>query len=204
MIHLLEPFVSWPQRLWQCGRFGLYKAPATGCYLQNPIDPLMSWFKNMSHRPHGQNTTSSHIPTDNAAPPEWTPAPERPHVYGLYNEATDDEYESAERFCRQYPIEPPRLLSSDIVERIDAEGCKLWALESPRSPRFVGRVEIAGEKRGGLTRVITEKRCGDVCLMSNLPILAGLYEIQGKSGIYYEVCIRRMEGIIAIGEYSRS
>ena len=154
----------------------------------------MSWFRPSSQRTHQK------APAARDAPPAWTPAPEPSHTYGLYNEATDDEYESAERFCRQYPMETPRMLSSDLVERIATQGCKLWALERPSSHRFAGRVEVAtGEKSQGITRVATEKRCGDVCLMSNLPLLAGLYEIQGKSGIYYEVRIQKMDGIIAIG-----
>ena len=162
---------------------------------------FMSWFKPHFRQLNVHNSPSRYPVND--APPAWTPAPEHPHTYGLFNEATDDEYESAEQFCRNHPIETPKLLTSDVVERIAIDGCRLWALESPsKSSRFIGRVEIGGEKSSGLTRVTTEKKCGDVCLMSNLPLLAGLYELQGKSGIYYEVCIRRMNGIIAIGMQS--
>lgn len=35
--------------------------------------------------------------------------------------------------------------------------------------------------------------------MSDLPILAGLYDICSQKGVYYEIMINRMEGIIAIG-----
>lgn len=38
------------------------------------------------------------------------------------------------------------------------------------------------------------------CLLSNLPVIAGLYDIKGKTGIYYEVQINRMDGFVAIGE----
>ena len=51
-------------------------------------------------------------------------------------------------------------------------------------------------------RVVTEQRCREVCLMSNLPIMAGLYGIQHKEGVYYEVKIKTMNGIIAIGEFA--
>ncbi|CAL1712219.1 unnamed protein product [Somion occarium] len=138
------------------------------------------------------------------APPEWAPAPETSHTLGLYNEATDDEYESAERFCEHYPVDQPKLLPSDIVERIESEGCKAWKLEWPRSPRFVGHVEDTGEKGGNsAVSVMSKKECRDTCLFSDLPILAGLYDIQGKSGVYYEVVVHKMEGIIAIGTACR-
>ena len=50
-----------------------------------------------------------------------------------------------------------------------------------------------------MTKVVTDKRCKDVCIFSNLPIIAGLYDIKGKQGVYYEVVIRKMGGIIAVG-----
>ena len=30
--------------------------------------------------------------------------------------------------------------------------------------------------------------------------MAGLYDIHGKTGVYFEILIRKMEGIIAIGK----
>lgn len=158
----------------------------------------MSWFKSLSHK-HEEKKPPYKPPS--GPPPGWTPAPEQSHTYGLRNEATDDEYEAAEKFCRQHPVDSPRLLSSELVERIDAVGCRLWSIEHPSSSRFVGQVFGGGEKGGDTTRVVTSEKCGDVCLMSNLPLLAGLYDIQGKQGVYYEVCIHKMGGIIAIGAY---
>lgn len=134
------------------------------------------------------------------APPSWTPAPQQPHKLGLFNEATDDEFESAELYCSRYPLERPRLLPSDVVDRINSEGCRVWSIEIPRSDRFVGKAVDGGEKgKPGVCRVTTGKRCRDTCLFSNLPLLAGLYEIQGKTGVYYEVLVKKMDGIIAIG-----
>ena len=158
----------------------------------------MSWLKSLSHKLEGKKPLYK-PPSD--LPPGWTPAAEQSHTYGLRNEATDDEYESAVRFCRQNPVQAPKLLSSELVERINIAGCRLWTLDQPSSSRFVGQVVGGGEKGSDTTRVVTSETCGDVCLMSNLPLLAGLYDIQGKSGVYYEVCIRRMDGIIAIGRY---
>lgn len=52
----------------------------------------------------------------------------------------------------------------------------------------------------GRVYVSTDRKCREVCLMSDLPILGGLYDIQGKEGVYYEITINKMDGIIAIGE----
>ena len=66
----------------------------------------------------------------------------------------------------------------------------------------MGKVVDEGEKgKHGVCKIITEKSCGDTCLFSNLPIMAGLYEIQGKHGVYYEVLVKKMDGIIAIGGF---
>ncbi|PSR76673.1 hypothetical protein PHLCEN_2v8270 [Hermanssonia centrifuga] len=161
----------------------------------------MSWLKALRNK--GKTPSSAQgLPFD--VPPDWTPAPERSHTLGLRNEASDDEYASAEAFCARHPLETPKLLSSDMVERIDAEGCRAWTMEWPGSPRFIGSVHSAGEKRiPEVTKVTTADGCGDVCLLSNLPLLAGLYEIQGKSGVYYEVRIQKMNGIVAIGTACR-
>jgi hypothetical protein len=51
-----------------------------------------------------------------------------------------------------------------------------------------------------VVRVVTRSDCKDSCIMSDLPLFAGLYEIQGKKGVYYEISIQRMNGVIAIGE----
>ena len=132
-------------------------------------------------------------------PPQWTPADEEPHEHGKYTEATFDEYEEAERFCALYPVERPKLLPSDTTVRLSQEGCRLWGMRSPDSSRFKGRVEHGAEVLAGVTKVVTNNGCKDVCIFSNLPIMAGLYDVKGKQGVYYEVIIRKMGGIIAIG-----
>lgn len=155
----------------------------------------MSWFK--SRKAEGKKPA---FQPPSGPPPGWTPAPERSHTWGLRNEATDDEFASAEAFCQRHPVEAPKLLSSELVDRIEAEGCRLWTIEHPGSDtRFDGQIQHSGEKGPGITRVVTSEKCGDVCLLSNLPLLAGLYDVQGKQGVYYEVCIRKMDGIIAMG-----
>jgi hypothetical protein len=131
------------------------------------------------------------------APPGWAPAPELSHQKGLWNEAPEHEYEEALRFCEQCPSHPPKLLPSDVIERIDKGGCKAWL---PDSSRFEGKVK-SGEKSGkAAVDIETKSSCKDVSLFSNLPLMAGLYDIEGKAGVYYEVTIHKMEGIIAVGE----
>ena len=145
--------------------------------------------------------TRSAPPLPEQAPPIWTPAPEQSHDLGLYSEATDEEFQSAEAFCAQYPVEAPRFLPSSDVDRIEAEGCRVWTLAWPHASRFAGRIDGGGEKdAAAITTVTTEKECGDVSLLSTFPIMGGMYEIQAKTGVYFEVCIRSMKGIIAIGK----
>ena len=136
-----------------------------------------------------------------ALPPQWTPAVEQSHTYGKYEDAAFDEYKEAERFCARYPVEKPKLLPSVMAERLSQEGCKPWGMRLPSSLRFKGRVESGSGKGGtGVTRIVTDRNCKDVCIFSDLPIMAGLYDTKGKQGVYYEVVIRKMEGIIAIGD----
>lgn len=72
----------------------------------------------------------------------------------------------------------------------------------PTLNRFAGTIINPTDSKGssGVVKVTTTPMCGDVCLMSDLPILAGLYGIKGKTGVYYEVLINRMDGLIAIGK----
>ncbi|EPQ54637.1 hypothetical protein GLOTRDRAFT_116475 [Gloeophyllum trabeum ATCC 11539] len=156
----------------------------------------MSWFKR-------KDQGSSHSSCGHAqAPPEWTPAPEIVHAHGLYNEAPEEEYEAAEAFCITHPVEAPRLLPSDVIERIDAQGCSAWGIQWPASQRFVGRIDN-DSKTSGTVKISTDATCKGTCLLSDLPIAAGLYEIQGKAGVYFEVAIHQMDGIIALGTSCR-
>ncbi|KAG6841842.1 hypothetical protein C0991_006249 [Blastosporella zonata] len=158
--------------------------------------------KNSSSKPHYQ-------PPGTSAPPGWAPAPESSHQFGLKNEAPEDEFESAETFCADQPVDAPRLLSTNVIERINTIGCRVWGLETPHLNRFRGSIcNPEDSKNGdGFVQVETTPNCGDTCLMSNLPLVAGLYEIQGKEGAYYEVTIIEMDpdsqGFIAIGTVCR-
>ncbi|KAF8901063.1 hypothetical protein CPB84DRAFT_1778382 [Gymnopilus junonius] len=136
-------------------------------------------------------------------PPQWAPAPELSHKWGKWNEAPEQEFDAAVNFCAEYPLQPSRLLPSDAVDRINDLGCKAWGIEYPTSPRFVGHIASDSKGGPGITAIQTRPECKDVCLLSNLPIIAGLYDTQGKEGVYYEILINRMDGIIAIGTACR-
>jgi hypothetical protein len=144
-------------------------------------------------------------------PPAWNPAPERSHTLGLFNEASDDDWERAEAFCTTHPPTPPKLLASDVIDRIRVLGCAAWGLERPTDDaRFVGHIDRGDQIKSGsggdegTWKVRTEKRCRDSCVISDLPLMAGLYDIHGRRGVYYEVRVNRMDGVVAIGTSAES
>lgn len=144
------------------------------------------------------------------APPAWTPTVGESLQDGLLSDAPEAEFEDAEKFCRAHPAQPPTLLASTDVEAIKQEGCSAWEIAQPsrelthpsHGSRFQGQVEVLHSQLAvtKVTRVITTKNCGDVCLMSNWPIIAGLYDIGDKTGVYYEVTVVKMKGTIAVGK----
>jgi hypothetical protein len=146
-----------------------------------------------------------HRPAEEHPPPAWNPAPEGSHALGLFNEASDDDWERADAFCTTHPPTPPKLLASDVIDRIRVLGCAAWDLECPADAHFIGHVERSDQIKpgsnsgGGTWKVRTEKRCRDSCVMSDLPLMAGLYDIHGRRGVYYEVRVNRMDGVVAIG-----
>ena len=163
---------------------------------KNPSTPL----------PASASESSTSNSNATPPPPPWAPAPEVSRQYGLYNEAPEEEYIAAEEFCTRHPPDRPRMLPSSEVDRINSKGCAAWAVEVPTSPRFVGRVQqqvtMGGDGRNSSStiKITTGSACKDVCILSDLPLMSGLYNIQGKRGVYYEVEIKRMDGLVAIGK----
>lgn len=154
----------------------------------------MQWVSKFRH-----NRCSDH--TALPPPPSWTPAPETSYPHGLFNEAPEEECDLASEFCTTFPPESPRLLPSSEIERIAIEKCTAWGLLHP-SDRFVGHVQNQRKMPDGtgvVTNVVTTLDCKDCCLISNLPLMAGQYHIPRDGGVYYEVTIQKMEGVIAIG-----
>ncbi|KAI0712359.1 hypothetical protein C8Q76DRAFT_768996 [Earliella scabrosa] len=167
----------------------------------------MSWLKSLTSKAKtkGKARAPAYEDTEYDAPPEWQAAPEQVHADGLYADATDEDYKSAEAFCLAHPPAPPRLLSSESIERIRRLGCGAWRLEVPTSPRFRGAIHNGGEKGPamGVIKVVTKDGCEDACILSDIPILAGLYDTRGRPGVYYEIKIIRMDGVIAVGTTCR-
>jgi hypothetical protein len=160
----------------------------------------MGWFKKLIHHDHESESDAHNA--HNAPPPEWAPAPEQSHADGRFEDASTDSFKAGGAFCERYPVERPRLLPSDIVDRIAQQGCAAWGLTQPITSNFHGRVgPIPGDSKGGngLISVETDDKCDDTCLMSNFPIAAGMYASGRKEGVYFEITVRDMSGTIAIG-----
>jgi len=162
----------------------------------------MGLFKHLKEKIAEHQHASSSAPS--GAPPAWAPAPETSYALGKFNEAPEDEFEAAEEFCRLYPLNPPIILPSYVVDRIQSLGGRAWGLVQPDLYRFSGTIQNDGSKGGSaVVKVKTTPSCGDACLLSDIPILGGLYGTHGKTGVYYEVLIHRMDGFIAIGTACR-
>lgn len=99
----------------------------------------------------------------------------------------------------------PRLLPSRAVEDLNSYGSKVWSIDKPTTPRFVGEITGGGyeTKSNAPITIRTGDACKSVALLSNLPLMAGLYDIQGKTGVYYEICVKSMTGIVSIGTACR-
>ena len=167
----------------------------------------MSWLKAAFHSSsHSKGKGRAHGPSSDA-PPEWEPCAEQVRTLGVHADAPEQDYQAAEAFCRSYPPQPSRLLSSESIERIRALGCGAWGLEMPTAaegPRFLGHIHNGGENdKSGVVRVSSDYNCPDSCIFSNLPLLAGLYDTRGQAGVYYEVKMIRvppLPGSVAVGE----
>ncbi|KAJ3935577.1 MAG: hypothetical protein NXY57DRAFT_460114, partial [Lentinula lateritia] len=172
----------------------------------------MNFFKNLKSLKLTNDRTQDvrgSRPDSDSLPPEWAPAPEASYTHGHYNEATDQEFQDGISFCLEHPLYPASLVPSRFVDRIKLEGAKVWGLEIPQDRfRFSGGVNnISPDSKGqNLVHVTTEKHCQDYCLLSNLPIVAGLYDTSGREGVYYEVIIHEMNPprtFLAIGTSCR-
>ncbi|KAF8523286.1 endosome protein [Hysterangium stoloniferum] len=133
--------------------------------------------------------------------PGWTASAEQPYEWGLKHEATTDEYEAAEQFCKDYPLEPPRLLDSRTIDEIRDKGPSLWQMIPPNSARFQGRMMYTGEG----TIIATGSDCKDTCLLSNYPVVGGYYCQTGQKGVYYEITVNFMDSdaTVAFGSACR-
>ncbi|KIJ17574.1 hypothetical protein PAXINDRAFT_9518 [Paxillus involutus ATCC 200175] len=160
----------------------------------------MSWFR-------GQDRGRASPP-----PPEWTSAPQQSHVYGRFNEASEEDCDRADAFCSLNGIESARLLPSSDIECITVQRCTAWELEFQQTDlsfrqrqTFDGKIDnlSKNDARGATIKVETTKECKDCCVISNLPLIAGLYYRPSDGGVYYELTIQKMNGVIALGTTCR-
>ncbi|KAG0700635.1 hypothetical protein DFH29DRAFT_853492 [Suillus ampliporus] len=159
----------------------------------------MNWLKQ-----HRQRHTSQQVPP--GAPPEWAPAVEQSCTYGLQNEASSESYEKALEFCERHPVESSTILPSRIIADIDKNGCSEWRIQVDASSPIT--VVHNPDGKGGLSRIRSGAGCPDVCLLSNLPIVAGQYHFPNDGGVYFEITVHKMTdptkgGVIAIGTACR-
>ncbi|KAN0074637.1 hypothetical protein V8E55_011686 [Tylopilus felleus] len=148
-------------------------------------------------------------------PPPWTSAAEQSYEYGRFNEALQQDCNKADVFCARNAVEPSRLLPTTDVDRITAEGTNAWGLEFYiTDPTFMQRQtfhgSIANQSKlpsgtGVGTKVETTRECKDCCLISNFPFISGLYHrtLGHDKGVYFEVTIHKMNGVIALGTVCR-
>lgn len=159
----------------------------------------------------GNTGSLSYNQSSGDLPPEWAPATETSHTWGLYNEAPEQEYQAGIDFCLKYPVIPPVIVPSHALDTIKQEGSKAWGIQIPNPEdyqRFAGSIENPGPdtKKSPVVVVATQARCKDYTLLSNLPIIAGLYDVSRQSGVYYEVKILEMHppsSYLAIGTSCR-
>ncbi|KAJ3761766.1 endosome protein [Lentinula raphanica] len=156
------------------------------------------------------NTKAEHARDyPDSEPPDWAPALESSYTHGQYNEASKQEYHDGISFCLENPLYPPSLIPSRLVDRIQSDGARAWGLEIPQEQlRFCGRIEnIPPDSKGqNVVHVTTDTYCQMYCLLSDLPIAAGLYDTTGREGVYYEVIIEDMNpphSFLAIGTSCR-
>ncbi|KAJ4474896.1 hypothetical protein J3R30DRAFT_3658833 [Lentinula aciculospora] len=170
---------------------------------------MTSFFKSLKSYISPNDNAQNNQRQPDIEPPEWAPALETSHTHGQYNEATDQEYHDGVSYCLEHPLYPASLVSSREVDRIKFQGAKTWGLDIPQDQcRFLGRVDnIPLDSKGqNVIHVTTENFTKDYCLLSNLPIAAGLYDTSGREGVYYEAIIHQMyppRSFLAIGTACR-
>ncbi|KAG6376875.1 hypothetical protein JVT61DRAFT_901 [Boletus reticuloceps] len=165
---------------------------------------MFSWLRHHANR--------SALPSP---PPAWTSAPEQSHVHGRFSEAPEEDCDRAHSFCARRPVEPSRLRPSSDIETIAKEGNNAWGLEFHHTDSsfteretFLGAIHNQSKSHSGtgvVTKVETSKACNDCCLISNLPLMGGLYyrPQEHNRGVYFELTIHKMNGVIAIGTVCR-
>jgi len=139
-------------------------------------------------------------------PPSYEALQQPSHIFGLYNEANDDDFEWAKEWMEsagEIPANPYRF-APNVERDIASYGCKLYSLVNPPADdamkdRFQGYVVLPPRCAYGTSEVVTKRGCKDVCLLSNFPLHFGMYDRSNLRGVYYEITVEKMKGVIALG-----
>jgi len=129
----------------------------------------------------------------------------------LLNDAPEDDCAAGEQFCSENAVYPPRMLPSHQIDEIEEKRANVWRIKEPQKPRWSGLNSFPtlnqprwsgniSPKSSG-SAVATSCHCQSVCLLSNLPLIGYYYDRSGRSegGVYYEMKVIKMAGVISIG-----
>ncbi|KAJ7585142.1 hypothetical protein C8J56DRAFT_949989 [Mycena floridula] len=185
---------------------------------------MFSLFRSLRDEDKEQSSSSS-AQSYSEAPPGWSAAPEKSHTFGLKAEAPVSSYDSSITFCDQFPPDAPRLFASALLDKVKDEGAWAWGVEGPQTQEtfeynpnpwyrlgkhntggFQGAIQnpIYGTKTRGIVTINTDSSTTDTCLLSTLPLVAGMYALPvSKLGVYYEVKVLEMRGTVAVGTACR-
>ena len=109
-------------------------------------------------------------------------------------DATFGEYKEA--FCVRFRVEPPKLLPSEIIERLPQEGYKPCGIAFHSFPRLKDSVEARTDEGEG---VVTDGKHRGVPCRGWLAHCCGSVRYQREVGVYHGVLISKVDKIIAIG-----
>lgn len=161
--------------------------------------------------PVGSGSPSSSSTTN---PPPWTAGVEAVHEWGLLSDAPDCEYKAGEEFCNdvENAVDTPHPLRSYQIDDIREKRGAAWCMEPPQIPLWSGisafpalkQPRWSGTVDPTSAHIVTSSYCKSVCLLSNLPLIGHYYNVssESKGGVYYEVKIMQMAGVISIGKFS--
>jgi len=124
----------------------------------------------------------------------------------LQQKKSIDEEERAKEWVESVGETPPNphRLPLNVERDIASYGCKLYAIAIPPADgamkdRFQGHVVLPPRCAYGTSEVVTKRGCEDVSLLSNFPLHFGLYDRSNLRGVYYEITVGEMNGVIALG-----
>ncbi|KAJ7069101.1 hypothetical protein C8F01DRAFT_508546 [Mycena amicta] len=173
-------------------------------------------FSLLRSRQRGPRTVAPQPP-----PPGYAPAGGLAHESSSASNAELDDYEAADRFCRQHPAALPARIYPPEYQHFRADKWGLVAdsnttWSSPGQAQALAALQSSGAQCLGVSlgepfaqagnhqlqlvgfeqdrRKANFRNRGDTCFTSNLPIVAGHYSTTNKLGVYFEITVRELLG----------